>query len=169
MSEEDFRNQKNKQKKMKKRIELILSIDEVKLLHNGATEERKLELEELYPELKPISIIDRVQTYKDALEVLNRDHFNETNLYPREISRRKLEIIIEALNEGWKADLNNHKQYKWYFYFYGTSAGFSCSSSLSLPTYANADVGVRLCLKNKELADYVGTQFRYLYEEILLG
>lgn len=154
---------------MKKRIKLILSIDEVKLLHDRATEERKLELEELYPELKPISIIDRVQTYKDALEVLNRDHFNETNLYPREISRRKLEIIIEALNEGWKADLNNSKQYKWYFYYYGATAGFGYSYASNSRTFAAAAVGVRLCLKNKELADYVGTQFRYLYEEILLG
>ena len=154
---------------MNKQIKISLSIDEVKLLHNGATEERKLELEELYPELKPISIIDRVQTYKDALEVLNRNHFNETNLYPREISRRKLEIIIEALNEGWKADLNNSKQYKWYFYYYGATAGFGYSYASNSRTFAAAAVGVRLCLKNKELADYVGTQFRYLYEEILLG
>ena len=149
---------------MNKQIKISLSIDEAKLLHNGATEERKLALEELFPELKPISIIDRVKTYKDALEVLNRDHFNETNLYPREISRRKLEIIIEALNEGWKADLNNHKQYKWYFYFSGAYAAASYS-----PSAAYAVFGVRLCLKSKELADYVGTQFRYLYEEMLLG
>ena len=102
-------------------------------------------------------------------QVLNRDHFNETNLYPREISRRKLEIIIEALNEGWKADLNNSKQYKWYFYYYGATAGFGYSYASNSRTFAAAAVGVRLCLKNKELADYVGTQFRYLYEEILLG
>ena len=84
-----------------------------KLLHNGASQERKLELEELFPELKPISIIDRVKTYEDALEVLRRDHFDENNLYPREIARRKLEIIIEALNEGWKPNLSNHQEYKW--------------------------------------------------------
>ena len=150
-------------------IKISLSIDEAKLLHNGATEERKLELEELFPELKPISIIDRVQTYKDALEVLNRDHFNETNLYPREISRRKLEIIIEALNEGWKADLNNYEQDKWYFYFDDAVEGFGYSGAYLSPTNANAGIGIHLCLKNKELADYVGTQFRYLYEEILLG
>ena len=152
-----------------KQIKISLSIDEAKLLHNGATEERKLELEELFPELKPISIIDRVKTYKDALEVLNRDHFNETNLYPREIARRKLEIIIEALNEGWKLDFGNYKQDKWYCYFYGANAGFGYSAAGHSPAGAFALVGVRLCLKNKALADYVGTQFRYLYEEILLG
>ena len=82
---------------MKKQIKLSLSIDEAKLLHNGASQERKLELEELFPELKPISIIDRVKTYEDALEILGRNHFNETNLYAREIARRKLEIIVTIL------------------------------------------------------------------------
>ena len=95
---------------MKKQIKLGLSVDEAKLLHNGASQERKLELEKLFPELNPISIIDRVKTYEDALEVLRRDHFDEKNLYPREIARRKLEIIIEAINEGWKPDFKDFKQ-----------------------------------------------------------
>ena len=60
-----------------------------KLLYNGASLERKFVLEEFFPELKPTSIIDRVKTYEDALEVLGRNHFNETNLYPREIAKKK--------------------------------------------------------------------------------
>ena len=154
---------------MKKQIKLSLSIDEAKLLHNGASQERKLELEELFPELKPISIIDRVKTYEDALSVLRRDHFDENNLYPREIARRKLEIIIEALNEGWKPDFNNHQEYKWYCYFGGSHWGLGYSISANSPAYAHTYVGVRLCLKSKELADYIGKQFKYLYEEMLLG
>ena len=154
---------------MKKQIKLSLSIDEAKLLHNGASRERKLELEELFPELKPISIIDRVKTYEDALEVLRRDHFDENNLYPREIARRKLEIIIEALNEGWKPDFNDIKQSKWYCCFTWSGTGIVFSLSHISPTRANADFGVRLCLKSKELADYIGEQFKYLYEEMLLG
>ena len=153
---------------MKKQIKLSLSIDEAKLLHNGASQERKLELEELFPELKPISIIDRVKTYEDALEVLRRDHFDEKNLYPRETARRMLEIIIEALNEGWKPDLSNHQEYKWYCYFSGSRAGLGCSYAIHSPANASANVGIRLCLKSKELADYVGEQFKYLYEEMLL-
>ena len=149
---------------------LSLSFNEAKLLHNGATKERKLELEELFPELKPINIIvDRVKTYEDALKVLGRNHFNENNLYPREIARRKLEIIIEALNEGWKPDFNNTQQIKWYCYFNWALAGFGCSSAYASPTYADARIGVRLCLKNKELADYIGEQFTDLYEKMLLG
>ena len=154
---------------MKKQIKLSLSIDEAKLLHNGASRERKLELEELFPELKPINIIDRVKTYEDALAVLRRDHFDEKNLYPREIARRMLETIIEALNEGWKPDLSNHQEYKWYCYFKGLSTGLGCSYSVSSPSSVYSSFGVRLCLKSKELADYIGEQFTDLYEEMLLG
>ena len=152
-----------------KKVILSLSFDEAKLLHNGASQERKLELEELFPELKPISIIDRVKTYEDALEVLRRDHFDEKNLYPREIARRKLEIIIEALNEGWEPDLSNHQEYKWYCYFNGSVASLGFSSSYASPAIASATIGVRFCLKSKKLADYIGNNFKNLYEEMLLG
>ena len=152
-----------------KKVILSLSFDEAKLLHNGASQERKLELEELFPELKPISIIDRVKTYEDALEVLRRDHFDEKNLYPREIARRKLEIIIEALNEGWKPDFNNVKQSKWYCFSIGVNTGLRFSSSTISHTSANTNFSVHLCLKSKELADYTGEQFKDLYEVMLLG
>lgn len=143
---------------MKNQIKLSLSFDEAKLLHNGASQERKLELEEFFPELNPQPITDRVKDYEDALEVLRRDHFDEKNLYPREIARRMLETIIEALNEGWKPNLSNRQEYNcWYCYFNRSPAG------------ANTNLGVRLCLKSKELADYVGSNFKNLYEEMLLG
>ena len=154
---------------MNKQIKLSLSFDEAKLLHNGANQERKLELEELFPELNPISIIDRVKTYEDALEVLRQDHFDENNLYPREIARRKLEIIIEALNEGWKPDFNNIKQSKWYCFSIGSSTGLRYSHSYYSPSSAITTIGVRLCLKSKKRADYIGEQFTDLYEEMLLG
>ncbi len=154
---------------MKKQIKLSLSVDEAKLLHNGASQERKFELEEFFPELKPISIIDRVKTYEDALEVLRRDHFDEKNLYPREIARRKLEIIIEALNEGWEPDFNDIKQSKWYCCFYELHTGLGCSYLNDSPSGATTYIGVRLLLKSKELADYIGTQFKNLYEVMLLG
>ena len=154
---------------MNKQIKLSLSFDEAKLLYNGASQERKLELEELFPELKPISIIDRVKTYEDALEVLRRDHFDEKNLYPREIARRMLEIIIEALNEGWEPDFNDIKQSKWYCCFTWSRMGLKYLTSYSSHTYAYTPIGIRLCLKDKKLADYIGEQFLYLYREMLLG
>ena len=118
---------------------------------------------------KKISIIDRVKAYEDALEVLRRDHFDETNLYPREIALRKLEIIIEALNEGWKPDLSNHQEYKWYCYFSGSLAGLGFSHSTYSSSRAYSYFGVRLLLKSEKLADYTREQFMDLYEIMLLG
>lgn len=121
-----------------KEIKLSLSIDEANVLHKIATEERQKELEQLFPELKPKLITDRVKSYEDALRILNREHFDETNLNTREIARRKLEIIIEAINEGWKPDFMNKKQVKWYCYLYINNTGFGCSHALLSPAYASA-------------------------------
>ena len=153
---------------MKKQIKLSLSVDEAKILHNGASQERKFELEELFPELKQL-ITDRVKSYEDALRELGKENFSHENLFPREIARRKLEIIIEALNEGWKPDLSNNQEYKWYCYFDGSTAGLGCSRSVISPAIAVTFFGVLLCLKSEKLADYIGLQFRDLYEEMLLG
>lgn len=150
------------------KVTLSLSLDEAKILYREATLERKSELEEFFPELNPLSIIDKVKDYEDALVVLRRDHFDEKNLYYREIARRKLETIIEALNEGWEPDFNDNKHSKCYYWDYGTSAGLEYSSSLYSSSYAYASFGVRLLLKSKELADYCGNQFKYLYEVMLL-
>ena len=151
------------------KITLSISLNEAKILYKEATLERKLELEELFPELKPKNIRDRVKTYEDALRVLGREDFSRENLYNREIARRKLEIITEALNEGWKPDWENASQLKWYPHFCGANAGFGCSVANASPADANTYVGVRLCCKSEEIADYVGQKFLDLYKEIFLG
>ena len=151
------------------KITLSISLNEAKILYKEATLERKLELEELFPELKPQLITDRVKTYEDALKVLGREDFSHENLYPREIARRKLEIIIEALNEGWKPDWENYSQLKWYPYFYGSFAGLWYSSAIHSPALATAYFGVRLCCKSEEISDYVGQKFLDLYKEMFLG
>lgn len=110
----------------------------------------------------------QIKTYEDALRVLGREDFSRENLYPREIARRKLEIIIEALNEGWKPDFNDIKQSKWYCFSIGVNTGLGFSSSTISHTSANTNISVHLCLKSKEIADYVGEQFTDLYEEMLL-
>lgn len=148
---------------------LSISLNEAKILHKEATLERRLELEELFPELKPPLITDRVKTYVDALKVLKRDHFDENNLYPREIARRKLEIIIEALNEGWKPDWKNASQFKWYAHISGSNAGLGYSTTYYAPAHADTNIGVRLCCKSEEIADYVGQQFLDLYKGMFLG
>lgn len=113
--------------------------------------------------------LNQIKTYEDALKALDKEDFCYENLYPREIARRKLEIVIEALNKGWKPDWEDYSQEKWFPYFYGAYAGFGCSNALNSPTTASATFGVRLCCKSKKIANYVGTQFINLYKEMLLG
>ena len=148
------------------KITLSLSLNEVKIIYEKATLERKLELKELCPELNPISIIDRVKTYEDALKVLGKKDFNQENLYNREIARRKLEIIIEALNDGWEPDWDNYSQLKWYPYFEDSFAGASCPRSTYYPSLSTASIGSRLYCKSKEIADYVGQNFLDLYKQM---
>lgn len=151
------------------KITLSLSLNEAKILYEQASLERKLELEELFPKLKPQLITDKIKTYEDALKALGRNDFCYENLYPREIARRKLEIIIEALNEGWKPDWENYSERKWYPYFYESYAGLGYSVALTSPSLAYAYFGVHLCYRSEEIANYAGQQFFDLYKEMLLG
>ena len=41
----------------------------------------------------------------------------------------------------------------------GADCGFAFVRSNAAPSYTSANVGSRLCLKSKELADYCGRQF----------
>ncbi|HKM00699.1 MAG TPA: hypothetical protein VJ083_01455, partial [Sedimentibacter sp.] len=155
----------NKKENMEER-EIKITLEQAKAMLEGGNEMLKKLALEVFPELNPISIIDKVKDYEDALVVLRRDHFDEKNLYPREIARRKLEIIIEALNEGWIPDFNDIKQSKWYCCFAWSRKGleFAFVASYLSVAATNAILGGRLCLKDKKLADYTGEQFMALYE-----
>lgn len=153
------------------KITLSISLNEAKILYREATIERKLELEELFPELKYNNMENykQIKTYEDALKVLGKEDFNHENLYPREIARRKLEIIIEALNEGWKPDWKNYSQLKWYPYFHESSDSIKCTISINSPTNTTTYINTHLCCKDEKTADYAGRQFLDLYQEVFLG
>ena len=100
----------------------------------------------------------------------------------------KLRIICAALNEGWepKFTTNEWRYYPWFYLYtkeelnkmsrekkenpeliditdttgYKTDyAGFAFASSRHVLPYSVADIGSRLCLKNRKLAMYCGKQF----------
>lgn len=111
----------------------------------------------------------QIKTYEDALKALGREDFSHENLYPREIARRKLEIIIEAMNEGWKPDWENYSQLKWYPIFNCSNTDVSYWYSDYTFSYFDVYMSNYLCCGGEEIADYVGKQFLYLYKEMLLG
>lgn len=134
-------------------------------------------------------ITERVKSYADACHVLGISD-NEAPeviadgglMRPDEIARRKLEVITEALNEGWKPDWNNTDEPKYYPWFYiepgkgkdpdgkpnGASAGLSCAGTNCAASNAYAAVGSRLCFHDRRLAFYAGNTFTDLYAAILV-
>lgn len=138
-------------------------------------------------EIQPDNIMAKVKTFEDAVKILygsyDEKKFKEktSQLFPDELAYRKLKIIIEALNEGWKPDWSNIDEDKWYPYFYakkralfggdaffGASFGFASARATNVPADASTYIGSRLCFKSEKLADYAATQFIDLYNQFLM-
>lgn len=154
----------------------LIKADVVKAFNNGDASVKKL-LQDLFPDqVLSGKITDRVKTFSDACDVLGINEEDITmNLQcealPDDVKSimayAKLVIICRALNEGWKPDWTNGNQWKYYPWF-----ALSSGSGLSYHDFANdysfSSVGSRLCLKNKELAEYIGKQFSDIYAEYML-
>lgn len=111
-------------------------------------------------------------------------HLGE-NLSPELEAYLQLRVICAALNEGWEPKFTK-EEVRWFPWFwlytqdeindmdeqekqdrhliptgdYGTGyAGFACAGSSYAPSYTNARIGSRLCLKSEALAVYCGKQF----------
>jgi len=106
----------------------------------------------------------------------------------------KLRIICAALNEGWmpKFTEDETRWYPWHLLYtqkeidrmsvkekkelclmqttdYVTEyAGFAFAVSFDAPSFTDAYVGSRFCLKNSELATYCGKQFINLWADFKL-
>lgn len=106
----------------------------------------------------------------------------------------KLRIICAALNEGWEPQFTEDewRYYPWFWLYtqaeidsmdeeerqdrqmmstgdYQTDyAGFAYARSTNAPSYTNAYIGSRLCLKSDTLAVYCGKQFIELWADFYL-
>jgi hypothetical protein len=123
--------------------------------------------------MKKLNITEKIKSFEDACEFLGLDP-NELpavdNLPEKDrksiTAYYKLIIITRAINQGWEPIWSDTKEYKWWNYFYTSSAsGFVCSNA----DYASTDSGIgsRLCFKARELAEYARKQFEQLYLEYL--
>jgi hypothetical protein len=92
--------------------------------YRNGTDEQKKVLVELFGEIEPKNVMERVKTFKDACRELGKDHeyvkdyraLCTTNIkVPADVlAYYKIRIICAALNEGWKPDYTNENQYKYY-------------------------------------------------------
>ncbi len=124
-------------------------------------------------------ICDKVKTYADACGVLgiqpmNEDAMKAAGFREDEIARRKLETIVEVLNEGWKPNWNNKEQDKYGVWFWlnpklnGAGAGLAYAFTHYAPSSTNTYIGSRLCFKTRRAAEYAANTFTHLYEQILV-
>lgn len=119
---------------------------------------------------------------------------NSNNILVKQtLATMKLSIIAYALNEGWEPQFteDENRYYPW-FYLYtqeeiekmdeeergrvlGRSdhyakafAGVASSDTYVASSNSNANFGVRLCFKTRELAEYAGRQFLAIYVDFIM-
>lgn len=121
------------------------------------------------------NITDRVKSFEDACQVLGiSTNVPEVKGLPRKhqkaiIANYKLIVIAEALNEGWKPNWQDSDEYKYYPWFdMSNPAGVGYSYTYYTASHTAANIGSRLCLKNRELAIYFGQTFTDLFNDSLL-
>jgi len=124
---------------------------------------------------KPRDVIDRIKCVEDALRELGDndedvivykklselfDHYSHIVNYHRAI------VLVKAMNEGWVPDWDNSNEIKYSIFFdMRGSSGFRfvvCAS-----WYSYSSVGSRLCLKEKRLGEYLGTQFTAVFKQFM--
>jgi hypothetical protein len=111
----------------------------------------------------------KVNSYESACVALGKqpvtDWGDDTT---DEIAYKKLKTIIEALNEGWKADYTNGNERKWFPWFNVSLSGFAFGDTLCECSAPLAGCAARLCLKSSDLAEYAGKTFLKLWEDFIL-
>ena len=147
---------------------------------------------------KPKDIRERIKTFGDAaravgiIDVVDWEE-NYADLEPDILAYFKLRIICKALNEGWVPTFKTDetRYYPWFWLYtqdeingmkceekqkrnlqickIGDYAGFAYAYSYHVPSYTDATIGSRLCLKSHELAAYCGTQFIELWMAFTTG
>lgn len=94
------------------------------------------------------NVMDRIKTFEDAMEETGRKGVPDFSDLPKDMRRHfialyKMEVITEALNEGWKADWDNSDENKYYPYFIMSPSSFA---------FRDSDSGLRLRLRVAGLA-----------------
>lgn len=156
---------------------LQIKQDSLLVAFRNAGKEGKQVLSDLFGKQVALydNITDRVKSFEDACQVLGiSTNVPEVKGLPRKhqkaiIANYKLIVIAEALNEGWKPNWQDSDEYKYYPWFdMSNPAGVGYSNTYHTASNTAANVGSRLCLKNRELAIYFGQTFTDLFNDSLL-
>jgi hypothetical protein len=152
-------------------MELTVNKSNAQAAYEDADAVTKKLLENLFGKehFTPQKITDRVKTFDDACSIKGikpESLFNPGDT-PDEKAYKKLKLIVEVLNEGWRPDWTKSGEYKYYPWF-------DLSSGSGLSYYGCADVrsaspvGSRLVFKSKDLAIYAAKQFEEIYKDFFI-
>lgn len=155
-----------------------LTLETAKKLYNDKTTQDwfKKQLEtEFGKQLLKEFYYRNIKTFNDACEHLGINPNNlpdtshlEFDLAKSIIAHYKLIIIFKATNNGWTPDWTNSNECKYYPWFKVVSSGAGLSSSGYNCTNTHTGVGSRLYTDKPEKAEFLGTQFREIFEDYLL-
>lgn len=151
-----------------------LSLELATKMYNGTDEQLKEFALLNFPELG-MKVTDRVKTLSDAYKELGADGALAQNLIEQtanlskdELAYKKLKVIAEALNEGWKPNWDDSNERKYYPWFKKSLSGVGFSSFDYDCDRSGTGVGSRLVFKSEDLAKYAGTQFLEIYNDFLI-
>jgi len=125
-------------------------------------------------------ITDKIKTFADVCLAngTTEEEFNSVfsslpEKFQESAKAHKLVMLAIALNEGWNPDWTNSYERKYYPWFDHDGEGENGSAGAFVFDDYDADysaslVGSRLVYKTRELAEYAGTQFLYLYKDFFV-
>lgn len=134
---------------------------------NGDADTKKLLINLYGSEHFITDIKDKVTSYESACAILGRkvlsvDDFKQLfgKQAEKQFAGHKIQIGIEAINEGWVPDFDNENQYKYYNWFYNKKRGFDCSVRYY---YGVSDLGSSFYIENREKAEVIAKVFKEDY------
>lgn len=147
---------------------IVLDRKKIEEAYRKASDDARKALAALFGK-EVFDVRNRIKSYEDACGELGEPMREWDNMERDEIAYIKLKTIIRALNEEWEPYLEDESQYKYYVWIkLNRTGGVSYTYAHGDSSNTNASFGVRLALKNRELAIYCGEQFIDLWLEYLL-
>ena len=109
----------------------------------------------------------KITSFKEACSMLGYDESDiiKPNYDTKHQAFIKLSTVIESLNEGWKPDVNDNSQKKWYNRFKIENGLFVFCDTYFLYTYWYMTVPSAHYLKDEQTAIYCKDNFFELYKE----
>jgi hypothetical protein len=145
--------------------------DLARRLHKVVDGNLKTDLEKAFPAGYFGDILQRVITFEAACAELGKDPNDPfySACRPHENAIRKLETVIEALNEGEVLSFSNPNTKKWRIWVIWDEAigGFRFNGTSYVLTTTDASLGSRLCLVSETKAVHLAKHFLPLIIETL--